>query len=209
MNADDCDLPDDDGLIEANGDGAEHFDGPTLFYLTYREHIERWHSLKDRANQAVHEYFLGLRDDIELIAEAEELAVGLFRTGTPFWSFLLWPATAAALGDDQPPIAIGLRWPHKRPALDEAGQAPRVGVRVAPRQDQLREQFLSGGEQDTRRLRDEHGFRSDKLWPAFREVPGDSAWWADLDGFRDTLLDALQITRESFGDRLRSVYPDG
>ena len=207
MTADASDLPGDERLIEANGDGAELFDDPTLFYLSYREHIERWHALKDRANQAVHQYFLGLREDVEVIAEREELAAGLFKTGNPFRSLLLWPSAAVALEDDQPPIAIGLRWPHKRPAIDEPGHAPRVGVRVAPRQEQLREEFLSTGEPDTRRLRDQHGFRSDNRWPAFREVPGDPGWWADLDGYRNTLLEAVQTTVDIFGERLRSLYP--
>jgi hypothetical protein len=210
MTSEESDLPGDDGLIEANGDGADLFDDPSLFYLTYREHIERWSALKDRASQAVDQYFLGFREGVEVVADREGLAVDTFKTGNRFRSLLLWPPTAAVVLDDgEPPIAIGLRWPHKRPAIEEAGHAPRVGIRVAPRQEQLREQFLSAGEPDTRQLRDQHGYRSDRRWPAFREVPGAPGWWADLDSYRSTLIEALQTTIGMFGDRLRSVHPHG
>lgn len=197
----------DDELIEADGEGADFFDAPTIFYLTHREDIERWHALRERANRAVHEYFVSLRDDVESIVEDQAFVVDVFKTGSPFHSLLIWPSSDHELADGQPPIAIGLRWPHQRPALEDAGGAPRVGVRVAPGHKQLREQFLDFGEPDTRQLREAHGFRTDNPWPAYKEVPADPGWWADLDGYRDTLLEALQDGLSIFSDRVSSVYP--
>ena len=206
MSADDEDLGSE--LIEADGEGAELFDAPTLFYLTYREDIERWHALKERTNQAVREYLVGLREDIADIVESQNLTVGEFKTGSRYRSLLVWPMNTHNSDDGEPPLAVGLRWSHHRPALEEAGDAPRVGVRAARGHDQMREQFLSAGHPDTRQLRQEHGYRSDKRWPAFREVPASPNWWADLDRYRNALLEVLEETLSIFGDGLRSVYPD-
>jgi hypothetical protein len=202
------DSTDDAELVEPGGQGADLFDVPTTFFLTHREQIERWYALKARAAEAVHEYLLTFHDELEAVAAEEDLELRLFETGRQRWNLLLWPPDMALDAKGEPPIAVGLRWHRIDTVIEEEARAPRVGVRVgrAGRND-VWERFLSSGQPSTRQLRDQEGYRSDRIWPVFRNVPSTPHWWADLDGYRAQVAQELTEVVRLFGDRMRASNP--
>jgi hypothetical protein len=194
-------------FIEPAGDGADRFDIPSVFYLSHREQIERWHELKPRAADAVHEYLLSFENRLVDLAAEQGLQVGRRKTGRSFRCLLLWPGHVAVTDDHEPPLAIGLRWHRNDTAIDEEGRAPRVGIRAAKGADDLRERFLTSGEPSTRELRGQHGYRSDKRWPVLRQVEGGPRWWGDLDAYRASVIAELGDLIRLFGPRVSDAYP--
>jgi hypothetical protein len=196
---------DDAELIEPSGEDAGRFDVPTIFYLTHREHIERWYALRRRADEVVNDYLLGLAVDLETVAEEGAFHIRSFDTGR-FRCLLLWPEGATLDSREEPPIAAGLRWDRTQIALDDEARPPRIGVRVGRGSAEFRERFLSSGSPDTRQLRQQHGYRSDRRWPVFREMPAGPGWWADLDAYRTDIIDAIEQLIRQFADRIRTTY---
>jgi hypothetical protein len=189
-------------LPPASGPGSEHFDLPALFYLAHRQDIERWAALRKHASNAIHQLHLGLEDDISDAAELAGLTVGRFRTGPNYRSWLMMHPDAPPGSDGAPVAAIGVRWHRVNTVVDDAKLAARVGVRVSDRTVRDRFLALDGG---LRPARAEHGFKSDTLWPIYRPVPGDDAWWSDLAGYRRRLLDQLAQTVTLFSRHLAQL----
>lgn len=196
MNSPDVDL------IEPEGEGADLFEAPTTFFLTHRESIERWYALKRRADDAVHQYLLSFVDDIEDLGEQQGLQSGIFEVGRQHHCLLLWPPATPLRPDDAPPIGIGLSWKRGDVAIDGDHRAPCVGVRTGRGSDTVREAFLTAGDPDSRRLRQRHGYDGDRPWPVFRYVTGETAWWADLDGYRVRVMNELRDVVDLFRDRV-------
>lgn len=207
MSCDDPDMSCDDAdLVEPAGAGAEWFDEPALFYLTHREQIERWYALHHRADEAANQYLLSFQDDLESIAEENGFQVGQF--DGRFRCLLLWPQDGALNATGEPPIAAALRWHLDEMALNDQGRAPRVGVRVGRGSDKLCEEFLGCGHPDMRQLRQQHVYSAKApRWPVFRDLPAEPQWWADLDGYRAQVVEAVADVIQRFGQCIRVVYP--
>jgi hypothetical protein len=96
-----------------------------------------------------------------------------------------------------------VRWRRASTVLDDPKLTTWVGIRIGD--PELRERFLSldGG---LRPVRDEHGFKRAKNWPVYRPIVVQGAWWADLDAYRQRILDVLGETLGRFGGHVRRLH---
>lgn len=192
-----------DEPVEARGDGAPIFSAPTTFFLTFREPILRWHQLKHQADEAVHEFLMTLQDDLDRVGREHGLALTDRNLGRKFFAHLLTPQLASA---DSGAIAFGVGWRRGTVVVDDEALAPYVGIWVdRERGGDLRERFLTSGEPTVRERRDRGGYRSDRPWPVYRRVQGRTQWWADLDGYREAVVRALESVIADFGHDYRQV----
>ena len=182
---------DDPELIEANGEGAELFDVPVAFYLTFRESIERWHALKSRTDTVIHELLLSLGDPIADLAQQHQLESRFVELGGRYCGFFIAEAEAPTDREGVAPISFGLGWQRDDVVPEREGSEPYVGVRVSRDSPESRSRFLEYGHPSTRELRAAGGYDKHTLWPVFRYVHARPAWWSDLDAYRFALTSEL------------------
>lgn len=209
------------GLVNASGRGAELFDAPSVFYLTYREHIERWHGLGRPAGDAIDRWLDALSADFDDRAVSAGLLMRPGNTGAGYSHFLLFPPDTPATESGVPLIASCLGWKRGQAIPTGKRYAPFVGVRVDRTVPSVREAFLACDDGHPRRLRAELGMQRDAEWPVWHYVLGENAWWSDLDAYRTELLHAFDRVLEKFGDAVAKTaraatavhtdpsYPDG
>lgn len=175
--------------IDAQGDGAELFDAPTSFYLTHRQSIEAWHSLKRVADRAVHEFLSSLADPIAELALTNGWEPRFLDFGGRYYAHGV--LAVGPDGPDGPALVVGLGWQHKEVRPDQDTNAPYVGIRVASGAPELRAWLMDVGQPTMRERRDAIGDLGDRRWPVYRYVPALPGWWGDLDGYRERCLRQL------------------
>lgn len=183
-----------DEPVEAKGVGADLFDAPTVFFLTYERQIRRWAALGERARETAGQFLETLAPDFEqalaqfgVTATAADTAGGLHH-----FLFALQDTPTAA--DSTPAIALSFGWPRRSLKM-MPGYAPFVAVRVGPGPvgERARDIFLGGDAGRVRLIRKEQKYNRAKEWPVYAEVLGKEHWWADLDDYRR--LAVIQLSR--------------
>ena len=188
-------------LIEPAGRGAELFDAPAVFYLTFRHDIERWHALREQALESFDAWMADLADDVAAVGHRHDLDTAAFDTAGGYRHYLLHHSDTPAV-HGVPALAVCLGWRAGRASPTGKTYAPFVGVRADPDHSdhqQLREQFLGANDDAGRGLRNAHGFKGDRQWPVWTPVPGADRWWTDLDSYREKLMSELDRVADIFG----------
>ena len=183
----------------ATADLEGEFNDRTLFFLRHRQLIEEWASIADDARAASHRWLRETEQHLHPIAADHGLECRYVRrrSGSGRYSaFSFVGPDCPVAADGVPLLGCELGWNRRYLNLD-GPWAPYVGVWV------LRSGPGGGGLRDAFAVRakaiwEEHGYRSDPDWPAWRPLPGGDAWWSDLDGYRARLLAATRQLLERF-----------
>ena len=195
-------------LVEALGQGAELFDAPSLFYLTHRTSIETWHALRRPAREVVDRYLMTLAEPLEDLALELGGRLDIFDDDARYPVLALFATEDSAEGSALPSMLDGLEWDRNQVRIDDPATAPVVGVRIGSKQNnELRQRFLDTGQPPARHVRDREGYVRSPWWAAFTRCVGPTAWWADLDGYRDLLTGTVRKLVHDFGPALEETLP--
>jgi hypothetical protein len=179
-------------LLEAKGGGAEYFDAPTLFFLTFEEDIRRWSSLSAPTRESCQQYLLSLQPDIETLGATRNLQMLTAETaGSYHHELLCFPDTPVG-ADGTPAIAFCLGWQVNRFRMSGGTHTPFVGIRTTTDDagSRARDRLMTVDEAAARELRRKHSLRGsgDKQWPVWRQLQSPHGWWTDLDGHRNRIM---------------------
>lgn len=192
-------------VVAASGVGAEFFDEPEVFYLTYERHIRRWAALGERAREATGEFLETLQSGFEIELVDFSLVTTVADTAGGYRQLLFAVEDTPYAEDRTPAVALTFGWPRRSLQMMQSGYAPFAGVRVGlgPLGERARETFLGDDGGAVRRLRKEHGYRGAKELPVYADILGKEKWWADLDEYRCGAVSVLGTFAKLFVPQLR------
>ncbi len=205
------DPQDDPDVLRAAGHGAECFDDPALFFLTYEEPIRRWKELSKRARAATEEYLLTLKPDLEMLGAGKGLELDEGDSRRWHHLFLKIPDTPDSGGN--PVIAYAFGWKTGQFRMTESSYlTPFVAIRtgqddLGQRARQLLQACDDGfipSERDRRRMLG----KGDREWPVWEKVVAKPQWWTDLESYREQVVTALGNLIEWSESCLRQVVAE-
>ena len=175
-------------VLQARGEGSEHFGAPANFYLTFRDQIEEWAALRSDAEAATDSFLEGIRQHLQQVADVHRLDMQYFHKSYRYY-LRYEPSTPVVDGD--PILGICLGW-GPRVRVGDTSASPWVGVRAgsSPLAAEARVALLEGGGEVLRKERHLRG-RNEVEWPLYWNVPGEGAWWTHLDSYRQQLVESL------------------
>ena len=175
------------------------------FYMKHRDQIEEWVDLRREAMAAIHEWLAGLQSDVEQLVHglgpSVRLHVNLDDPAYPF--FRLVDANWRIDDARGEPVSVSLEWARRSLTMRDR-DTPYVGVR-APKTNPFGSALR--GSESFRRVRTGRKDDSSAWWAAFHYVLPGADFPANTDGFRQTLLDALQGCWTAYAPILEEVRP--
>jgi hypothetical protein len=175
--------------IPASGAGAGEFDQPALFYLTNQQLIDEWYALRTNVATSLDRWYSTIvRDALAAAATTRKLQIAKALGPGRHTSLVAHPVGASFL-HGKPVIGAGLTWIK---AVNPTANTVFASVRCSPNAAgrTAAELFLEAG--GTGAVASLDGAQSSgKTWPIWRWIQAEPRWWADLDSYRDEIVESV------------------